>query len=598
MKYIRFALGQRLLRSLGRVAPFVNWRLAGLVLALSTSLSLLELVPPYLIKILIDNVLFPRNFSLLWPVIGVFLLAELAATAVGMSFTYFQKKLEERTILNVGKSFFLHLEGLDLEFHKQARVGDLLSRFGNDVRGVQDLIQTVSIMFRDVVLGAGTLIVVFAINRQLALFSVIALPFYAIITYRYKRKTRARSKALRKTTGEITGFLQERLSSVKAIKIFQREEDESQAYVSRSEGFIKMTLQYTLFSRAIGALLYYVGYAPTIFVLGFGGYQVLFGSLTIGGLMAVYAYIRRLLGPFSTYGQFGLQVQENLSAVDRVFEIFEIRPNIVDREDALELERVQGEIELDQVSFGYTEDELVLENVSFKVGPGERVALVGASGAGKTTIADLICRFYEPEAGIIRLDGHDIRRITIHSLRENVGVVTQRPVLYNLSIRENIRYGRLEATEEEIIRAAKLAEIHESVVTLAQGYETMIGERGVRLSEGQRQRISLARMFLKNPSVLILDEATSSLDAESEERIHRGLSQTFPGKTVLIIAHRLSTIRDVDRILVLKGHRITEQGAFNELMIRKGDFYELFRQQAETVGGQRSYAEPDTQTIK
>ncbi len=587
MRSIRFVLGKRLLRGLARITRFANRKLAVLVLILSTVLALLGLVTPYLIKVFIDQVLIPRSLTLLYIIIGLFVTVELAETAVGYAFTYYQRKFEETVKLNVAKALLLHLEGLDLEFHKQAKVGDLLARFGNDVQGVQDLIETVSITFKDLVLGIGAFIIIFTINPQVALFSLIVFPLYAIVTYRYKRKTRTRSKALRRITGELTSFLQERLSSIKTIKIFQREKEESEAYVTKSQGFIKQTLQYTVFSRGVGALLHYIGYLPTLFVLGFGGYQALIGALTIGGLMATYTYTRHLLGPFSTYGQFGLQLEENLSAVDRLFEIFEQQPKIADKEGALELKHVRGEITLDRVFFQYTEAENVLVNVSFKVRSGQSVALVGPSGAGKSTIADLMCRFYDPTAGTISLDGYDLRAIKTSSLRENISIVTQRPSLYNLSVKENIRYGRLTATDEEIAEAAKHAEIHDFVISLPQGYNTIIGERGVRLSEGQQQRISLARMFLKNPSILVLDEATSSLDAESEKRIHRAVGKVFFGKTVFIIAHRLSTISDVDEILVLKNHQITEHGPFQELMMRKGDFYELFRQQVEAVGSDR-----------
>ncbi len=585
MRGIGFAMARRLLNSLRRVARFANLRLAILVLALSTTLALLELVTPYLIKILIDNVLITRNLSLFWIVVGLFVLVELALTAVGFAFTYFQRKFEEGVVLNVGREFFIHLEKLDIEFHKQAKVGDLLSRFGNDVRGIQDLMETVSIAFRDSVVGAGTFLVLYVINRQVGLFSLIVFPLYAIVTYRYKRQTRVRSKALRKITGDITGFLQERISFIKVIKIFQSEKQEAESYVVRQQGFIKATLKYTLFTRAVGAVLHYIGYLPTFFVLLFGGYQVLQGSLTIGGLMAIYAYVKWLLGPFSTFGQFGINVQENMGAVDRIYEILDQQPHIVDKEDAKVLQEVQGDLIFDRVSFQYTMGERVLENVTFKIKSGERAALVGPSGAGKTTIADLSCRFYDPTAGAILLDEHDLRDIKLDSLRHHVSVVTQRPMLYNLSIKENIRYGRSTASEAEIQEAAKLAGIHEFITTLNQGYDTIIGERGVRLSEGQGQRISLARMFLKNPSLLILDEATSSLDAESEEKIHRAIGQIRRGKTMLIIAHRLSTIREVDQILVLKDHQITERGTFQELLTARGDFYKLFRQQAEAAEG-------------
>lgn len=561
--------------------PF--WKLAVLVMVLSITLSMLALVEPYLIKILIDNVLFPRNFFLLWVVLGLFLAVELASTAVGITFTYYQSSLEQNFILQLQKSLFKHLEELDMAFHHRSRVGDLLFRLNNDVQQFEKLIENVSITFGNVILGIGTFVVILFINWQIALFSLVVLPFYSIVAHHYRFEIRRRQKAVRQKAAQITSFLQERLSSIKSIKIFQREEDEHRAFAEQGKDLVSSQLRFTLFSRSISALMHYIGYLPVLFVLGFGGYQVLLGSLTVGGLMAALAYVERLLGPFSNFGDFPLQVEQNMAAIDRVFEVFEEAPKMVDRENARELEKVLGEIVFSNVFFRYNKGKDVLHDVSFTIRPGQKVALVGPSGVGKTTIADLICRFYDPVAGTVKIDGHDLRDIKLHSLRQHVGLVSQGTLLYNLSIKENIRYGRLSTADDEIIQAARLAGIHDFVTSLPHGYDTIIGERGANLSEGQRQRVSLARMFLKNPAVLILDEATSSLDAESEEKIHRGIDEVMSGKTVLIIAHRLSTIKNVDQILVLRDNVMTEQGRYDELIRRKGDFYELFRQQAEPI---------------
>jgi subfamily B ATP-binding cassette protein MsbA len=561
--------------------PF--WKLAVLVMVLSITLSMLALVEPYLIKILIDNVLLPRNFFLLWVVLGLFLAVELASTAVGITFTYYQSSLEQNFILQLQKSLFKHLEELDMAFHHRSRVGDLLFRLNNDVQQFEKLIENVSITFGNVILGIGTFVVILFINWQIALFSLVVLPFYSIVAHHYRFEIRRRQKAVRQKAAQITSFLQERLSSIKSIKIFQREEDEHRAFAEQGKDLVSSQLRFTLFSRSISALMHYIGYLPVLFVLGFGGYQVLLGSLTVGGLMAALAYVERLLGPFSNFGDFPLQVEQNMAAIDRVFEVFEEAPKMVDRENARELEKVLGEIVFSNVFFRYNKGKDVLHDVSFTIRPGQKVALVGPSGVGKTTIADLICRFYDPVAGTVKIDGHDLRDIKLHSLRQHVGLVSQGTLLYNLSIKENIRYGRLSTADDEIIQAARLAGIHDFVTSLPHGYDTIIGERGANLSEGQRQRVSLARMFLKNPALLILDEATSSLDAESEEKIHRGIDEVMSGKTVLIIAHRLSTIKNVDQILVLRDNVMTEQGRYDELIRRKGDFYELFRQQAEPI---------------
>jgi ABC-type multidrug transport system fused ATPase/permease subunit len=567
----------------GRVARYARpfWKLAVWVMILSTIVSLIALVNPYLIKVLIDNVLLPKQFGLLWIVIALFLLVELVTTAIGITFSYYQMSLEQNFTLFVQKDLFRHMENLDMGFHQNARTGDLLFRIGNDVQQFEQLIENVSMTFGNIILGLGTFAVIFFLNWQVAVFSLIVLPLYSVIARRYKMETRRRQRALRQKGSTIISFLEERLSSIKLIKVFGREDDEYKAFSNRGRDLIESQLRFTLFNRGVNALMHYIGYLPVLFVLAFGGYEVLVGSMTVGGLVATYAYVQSLVGPFSNFGSFPIQVEQNIAAVERVFEVFDRTPTIVDGPDARALHRVEGKIEFDQVTFQYAGGKEVLHDISFAIEPGKTTALVGASGVGKTTIADLLCRFIEPTRGTIVLDGRPLEKIKISSLRSHIGVVSQGTPLYNLSIRDNIRYGRPEATDDEIVEASKLAEIHEFVNSLPRKYDNMVGERGTYLSEGQRQRVALARMFLKDPSVLILDEAMSSLDTASEEKIPRGLERIMQGRTVLVIAHRLSTVKNADQVLLLKEGRIVEQGAFGELMARKSEFYGLFKEQTE-----------------
>jgi subfamily B ATP-binding cassette protein MsbA len=549
------------------------------VLFLSVTWSAADLAAPFLLKVLIDNVLIAKDFSLFWLVIGLFVVAELVDTAAGVGFTYYQTVISQRLIMSVRRALFEHLESLDLLFHQQAKVGDLLTRFEVDSADINTLITTTSTAFKNVILTIGVFSVTLLLDWQVAVFSLVVFPFYALVTRHYSRRIRAGGMALRVKTAGIFAFVQERLLNIELIKTLHREKYEEDQFADKNLSLIKDTLSYTLFTRLVNALTFYIGYLPTFFVLVYGSYQVMAGELTIGGLVAINAYVASLSIPVSALGGFGLNIAQQRSAVDRVFEILDQQPKVTDREGARDLEKVSGGISIDGVSFRYASGEKVLEDVSFSVQAGKKVAIVGHSGAGKTTIGRLICRFYDPDSGAILLDGVDIRDIKLASLRKHIAMVTEKAPLYNLSVKENIRYGRLDATDEDVVNAAKNAEIHDYISSLEKGYDTMIGELGSRLSGGQKQRMALARMFLKNPDVLILDEATSSIDAPSEERIYKSIDRVLPGKTIIIIAHRLSTIKDVDSIVVLKGSRVVESGTFDELVGKKGDFYELFKSQ-------------------
>lgn len=555
-------------------------KLMGFLFFISLIFTALSLTGPYLVKILLDDVLPKGNATLLFWLMIIFISIFFFKSTVGVLSSYKTTQLVENIILGVKKELFDHLEQLDLSFYHTNKVGDILYRLDEDVYGIDSFINIiVNIILMDTLSAIFILIICFNLNWRVTVASLMFFPFYIIAQRYFGERIRKQKEKIVRRVASLLGFLQENLTSIRAIKSFTLENKKLNEYVSRNKKLITMDLQMDLLESFSGIIIAIITFIPLMIILWYGSYQVFAGALTIGSLIAIYTYIGKLFDPISSLGSINIAIQSTLVSVNRVFEFLDHRIKIKEKANAKDLLESQGEIAFKRINFSYHTGEPVLKNVSFTIKPGEVVGIVGPSGAGKSTIGNLLLRFFDPDSGSITIDGVDLRDLKISSLRRNIGIVSQETILFNTTIRANISIGDPKASEEDIIRAAKLANIHKAITHLHQGYHTNVGERGGTLSGGEKQRISIARVILKNPKIIILDEATSSLDSESEARIQDALKYVTKGRTTLIIAHRLSTVRHADKILVIKDHRIVESGTFKQLMKKKGVFYHYYQVQ-------------------
>jgi subfamily B ATP-binding cassette protein MsbA len=494
---------------------------------------------------------------------------------------YFAQWTSSKILYDIRDRLFTHLQKLSFKFYSNTRAGEVISRVINDVEQTKDFVIT---GLMNVWLDAATIIIavsiMFTMDVPLTLVSLIVFPLYAIsVKYFFgnlRKFTRVRSQAL----AEVQGYLHERVQGMPVIKSFAIEDTEQERFRVHNSNFLDKALQHTRWTaKAFSVVNTLTDIAPLI-VIGFAGYQAIHGNLSIGTMAAFIAYIDRLYSPLRRLVNSGTTLTQSIASMDRVFELMDEKYDIDDAPDAIECKNVKGDISFEHVNFAYNEKELsVLKDIQLHVRAGETIALVGMSGGGKSSLVSLIPRFYDVTSGKILLDGTDIRDFKVRSLRDKIGMVLQDNILFSESVRLNILLGKPDATEEEIIQAAKAANAHEFIMNLPEGYDTKVGERGVKLSGGQKQRIAIARVFLKNPPILILDEATSALDLESEHLIQEALEKLAKDRTTFIVAHRLSTITHADRIVLIEHGEIVEIGPHEELMEKQGHYFNLFQVQ-------------------
>ncbi|RXK17739.1 ABC transporter ATP-binding protein [Macrococcus sp. DPC7161] len=545
----------------------------------------IPLLIPLLIKYVIDDVINNNSLSVQEKkdaLVHALLLFGFIFVVIRPPVEYYRQYLAQWTsnkiLYDIRKKLYAHLQKLSVKFYANNKVGEVISRVINDVESTKDFIVTgLMNVWLDLVTIIIALVIMFTMDVKLTLISLIVFPFYIFSVYYFfgnlRRLTRERSQSL----AEVQGYLHERVQGMTVIKSFAIENHEAKRFNKRNQNFFNKALAHTKWNAKSFAVINTVTDIGPLLVVGFGAYLVIGDGLTVGSLAAFIAYLDRLYGPLRRLVSSSTTLTQSLASMDRMFHLFDEIYDIEDTPTARPVKVTNGEIEFKQVGFKYNEeDQEVLHDINLKINPGETVAFVGMSGGGKSTMISLIPRFYDVTSGEILIDETPIKDFTIESLRNQIGMVMQDNILFSESIRENILLGKPEATEEEMIYAAKLANAHDFIMSLPAGYDTEVGERGVKLSGGQKQRVAIARVFLKNPPILILDEATSALDLESEAVIQEALETLSKDRTTVIVAHRLSTITHADKIVVIQNGEIKEMGTHQELMNNQHEYYNLY----------------------
>ncbi|MFJ9501521.1 ABC transporter ATP-binding protein [Brevibacillus centrosporus] len=550
----------------------------------------IPLLLPLLIKYVIDDLLpspIPQEeklTKLFWLMLGAFLLFTVVRAPVEYIRQYYAQWVSSRILFDIRNQLFSHLQRLSMRYYNNTKTGEIISRVINDVESTKTFVETgLMNLWLDLITIVLTLGIMFYMDLELTIVAIIVFPLYSIsVKYFYKRLrqlTRERSAAL----AHLQGHLYERVNGMSLIRSFALEEHESKQFSKENDHFLKKALAHTRWNANTFAVVNTVTDIAPLLVIAYAGYQVVGGSMSVGTLVAFYAYLDRLYTPLRRLVNSSTVLTQAVASMDRMFEFLDEDYDIVDRPGARNLpvdpvtKRIRGEVRFENVSFRYREEgPLVLENITLTIEPGETVALVGMSGGGKSSMISLLPRFWDVTEGRILVDGMDVRDVKLSSLRNHIGMVQQDNILFSESARANILMGKPDASHEEVVRAAEAANAHDFISSLPNGYDTELGERGVKLSGGQKQRVAIARVFLRDPGILILDEATSALDLESEHMIQESLARLTKGRTTIIVAHRLSTITHADKIVVMKEGQIVEQGKHEELLENRGVYHGLW----------------------
>jgi subfamily B ATP-binding cassette protein MsbA len=539
---------------------------------------------PLLFQYVIDDVFPNKKWSALtwvfWAVIGIHVLRGV----VSFTLNYLINWLGQRVVFDLRFQSYRHLNRLSLSYYDQRQTGKIMARLTGDIDVIQYMITGGFVtLITDIVTLVAVTGVIFWKEWRLALITLAVVPLYVVVYKLYLKYIRDLSVQLREKWDAMLGTLQEKIAGISVVKAFVREDYETERFMQTVKENFALGMKQVHLNRQLGLFAGLVRAVGTAAVWYYGSVLVLGRQLQAGELLAFTFYMGYLYDPAVRVVDFNITLQWAGAAIDRVFEVLDTRPDVEDSPNARPLPQMRGEIEFRNVSFGYRPGQLVLKNVNLHIRPGEVVALVGPSGAGKSTLVNLIARFYDVTDGQVLIDGVDVRDIKLESIRRNVGMVMQESLLFSVTIKENIAYGRHDATEEEIVRAAKQADLHDFILTLPDAYDTKIGEDGIKLSVGQKQRLSIARAILTDPKILILDDATSALDSQTEANVQQALEHVMQGRTSIVIAHRLSTVVNADKIVVLDKGEVVDIGTHEELVNKPGVYRTLYEEQFKSA---------------
>jgi ABC-type multidrug transport system fused ATPase/permease subunit len=573
----------RRISTLARLTSPYKLRTA-LAIASLLAATLTALAPPYLAKLALDDGIRAEDFHALTVIVVLFVVAGVANLATSAAQTYFTGWTGERILADLRNKLFRHLQKLSLGFFERNRAGVIISRLTNDVDALDQLVTDgVTTLVQNTLLLVGSAIVLFWLDWRLALATLSVIPIMAVATAIFRIRSSRAYRAVRERLGLVTATLAEDIAGMRAVQSFTREPARRRNFEDVNSHYRAANQQTVVNNGLYFPFVDFLSAAATTVVLGYGGYLLSEGEVTVGTLFAFVLYVANFFDPVQQLSQLYNTFLAAVAALDKIMDVMDEEPEVTDRPGARELARIEGHVELEGLRFGYGDGPEVLHGIDLDVPAGTTVALVGHTGAGKSTIAKLLARFYDPREGSITVDGTDLRDVTQESLRRQLGIVPQEGFLFAGSVRDNIAFARPDATNEEIRAAAAAVGAHDFIMRLENGYETEVQERGSRLSLGQRQLVAFARALLADPRILILDEATSSVDIGTERRIETALRTLLAGRTAFVIAHRLSTIRGADLIVVLEHGQVVEQGSHDELMAREGLYTALYGDWAADV---------------
>jgi len=574
---------RRRLATLARLtAPYKGRTILSIFSLLAATAT--ALAPPFLSKYAVDDGIRRHDLGKLWWIVGAFLVAGLANWGMSYAQTYLTGWVGERILADLRNKLFGHLQRLSLGFYERNRAGVIISRLTNDVEALDQLVTDgVTSLVQNTLTLIGTAILLFVLDWRLALATLAVIPLMSVATVIFRIRSSRAYRAVRERLGLVTATLAEDIAGMRMVQAFTREQTNIRNFRNVSERYRDSNMETVVLNGLYFPFVDLLSSIALAVVLGYGGHLYFNGDVTIGTLFAFMLYVQNFFDPVQQLSQLYNTFLSATAALDKIMDVLDEEPEVLDAPSAIALPEVDGRVRFEDVRFSYGTGPEVLHGLDLDVPPGTTVALVGHTGAGKSTIAKLLARFYDPTAGRITIDGHDLRNVQQASLRRQLGIVPQEGFLFAGTVTENIAFGRPGAAPDEVVRAAQAVGAHEFILRLEDGYETQLQERGSRLSLGQRQLVALARALLADPRILILDEATSSVDIGTEQKIERALRLLLAGRTAFIIAHRLSTIRDADLIVVLEQGRIVEQGSHEELLRRRGLYTSLYGDWAADV---------------
>ena len=538
---------------------------------------MISLALPLIVRNMINAVVVLKNSDLLNSLTRDLVIIILFQAAFAITHNYILGFIGHRVTADFRIELFSHIQSLSLRFFQGRRVGEILSRMSSDITVIQNALVSIPVaVLRQTITLLGALAIIFYLNWKLTGLILLVLPPLMLFARIFGKRLRVLTEKVQDKIAQALVVLEEVASSIKIVKSYTREPYEKKRFENEIESAFEQSIGKVRISSSFGPLILGLTFLVSTILIWYGGQQVMQGTTTPGELAAFFLYALIMAGPIGTFVKIYTQLQETLGAIRRVNEILDTKPLVNSPENPVKLTSLKGHVCFSEVIFGYEDGTPVLNNISFDIHPGKTVALIGPSGAGKSTTVQLLLRFFDPQSGEIQLDGHDLKSLDLESYLSQVALVPQETLLFGGTIRENILYGKLDATDTEIIEASKSANAHEFIVEFSNGYDTLVGEKGTKLSGGERQRIAIARALLKNPKVLVLDEATSALDNQSEMLIQDALEKLMAGRTTFIIAHRLSTVHNADKIIVLDKGKVVESGTHKELMANEGLYHHLY----------------------